>query len=344
MGIAVVAGFTYEQVGRSLERKRLPPQIGRSIEIDGRTLNIFCSGEGSPTVVFESGGNDPGYDWVLVQPKVAGVTRACWYDRAGVGWSDPPTVPRTSTTIAKDLHDLLRAAGVPPPYVLVGQSIGGEYVRVFTAKYPSEVAGLVLVGSSHPDQQEPPHMKGPANRLPTLVRQAVCLARPAIVRFGIARWISSRSQQFGPPQMSAAQQRVYALLRRRPTADATGFAQACQGTRGGADLPDRGTGNPEVDDAARASGNLGDRPLVVLTARQYSKPPDPVAAREIAAFHAIWVNQLQADLARLSTHGRQIVVENSDHGIQVEAPDAVAKAVNEVVSDVRSDAGRTSYR
>ena len=62
------------------------------------------------------------------------------------------------------------------------------------------------------------------------------------VRFGIARWISSRSQQFGPPQMSAAQQRVYALLRRRPTADATGFAQACQGTRGGADLPDRGTG------------------------------------------------------------------------------------------------------
>jgi len=94
-----------------------------------------------------------------------------------------------------------------------------------------------------------------------------------------------------------------------------------------------------VDDAARASGNLGDRPLVVLTAGQYGRPADPVAAREIAAFHAIWVNQLQADLARLSTRGRQIVVENSDHGIQVEAPDAVAKAVNEVVTDVRRQSG-----
>src|SRR3989442_1698136 len=83
-------GFAYEQLGRSLERKRLPPQVGRSIDVGGRTLNIYCSGEGSPAVVFESGGNDPGYDWVLVQPKVARFTRTCWYDRAGVGWSDSP--------------------------------------------------------------------------------------------------------------------------------------------------------------------------------------------------------------------------------------------------------------
>ena len=101
-------------------------------------------------MVFESSGNDPGYDWVLVQPKVATFTRGCWYDRAGVGWSDPPPKPQTSTAVANDLHELLKRAGIPPPYVLVGQSIGGEYARVFTAKYPGEVAGLVLVDSAIP--------------------------------------------------------------------------------------------------------------------------------------------------------------------------------------------------
>jgi len=91
--------------------------------------------------------------------------------RAGVGWSDPPFAPRTSTSIANELHELLHRAGVAPPYVLVGSSIGGEYARVFTAKYPTEVAGLVLVDSSHPDQNEPPRAKGPASRLPRLVRE-----------------------------------------------------------------------------------------------------------------------------------------------------------------------------
>src|SRR6267378_543727 len=171
--LAALVGFAYEQLGRSLERKRLPSRVGRSIDVGGRTLNIYCSGEGSPAVVFESGGNDPGYEWVLVQPKVAKFTRACWYDRAGVGWSDSPFAPRTSTSIADDLHELLHRASVAPPYVLVGSSIGGEYARIFTAKYPTEVAGLVLVDSSHPDQHEPPRAKGPASRLPRLVRKLV---------------------------------------------------------------------------------------------------------------------------------------------------------------------------
>lgn len=335
IALAAVVGFVYEQLGRSLERKRLPPQVGRSIDVGGRTLNIYCSGEGSPSVILESGGNNPGYNWVLVQPKVAKFTRACWYDRAGVGWSDPPFGPRTSATIANDLHELLHRAGVLPPYVLVGQSIGGEYVRVFTSKYPAEVAGLVLVDSSHPDQHEPPRMKGPASRMPKLAREFVCFVRPAIVRFGISRWLSSGARQFAPPEMSFEQQVVFSALKSRPTADVTGFAQLCHATRGGADLPDGGTGNPEVDNAARASGNLGDRPLVVLTAGKTGRPRDPIAAAEVSAFQLVWVNQLQADLARLSTRGRQIVVERSDHMIQFEAPDAVVSAVSDVVAEVR---------
>ena|SRR5215469_562383 len=100
--------------------------------------------------------------------------------------------------------------------------------------------------------------------------------------------------------------------------------------------PDRGSGDPEVDEAARSAGTLGDRPLIVLTAGQYWKPVDPVAAKEIAEFHETWVHQLQPELARLSTNGKQIVVENSDHGIPEQAPDAVADAIHEVVTEVRN--------
>src|SRR5271157_5470417 len=130
--LVLLWGFAYEQVGRARDASQLPPRVGQAIDVGGRTLNLYCSGEGSPTVVFETGGNDPGYDWAPVQSKVAHSTRACWYDRAGVGWSDPPPSARTSTTVVSDLHEVLSRAAVAPPYVLVGASIGGEYARIYT--------------------------------------------------------------------------------------------------------------------------------------------------------------------------------------------------------------------
>jgi len=134
---ALLVGFTYEQLGRAHENQNLPPRIGNAIDIGGRTINLFCTGEGSPTVIFESGGNGPGYEWAPIQAKIAAFTRACWYDRAGVGWSDPPSSPRTSTSIVNDLHEALGRASIPPPYVMVGASAGGDYVRIYTARYPT---------------------------------------------------------------------------------------------------------------------------------------------------------------------------------------------------------------
>src|SRR5207253_3292277 len=159
-----------------------------------------------------------GTNGCLCSPRLPSSRERFGMHRAGVGWSDPPFAPRTSTSIADDLHELLHRASVAPPYVLVGSSIGGEYARVFTAKYPTEVAGLVLVDSSHPDQHEPPRAKGPASRLPIPVREFVCLARPAMVLFGIVRWMSSRSRQYAPSEMSSEQQKVFSLLKSRPTA------------------------------------------------------------------------------------------------------------------------------
>src|SRR5260370_34168003 len=94
--VAPLGGFTCEQVGRARDANQLPPRVGQAVDIGGRTLNLYCSGQGTPTVILETGRNSPGYAWLLLQSKIAVFTRACSYDRPGVSWSHPPSSPRTS--------------------------------------------------------------------------------------------------------------------------------------------------------------------------------------------------------------------------------------------------------
>lgn len=335
--LAVALGFTYEQIGRWQDRQHRF-RIGRAVDIGGRTLNIDCSGSGSPAVILEAGaGGYGGYGWRAVQSEVARFTTVCWYDRAGEGWSDPAPTARKSATIVQDLHELLQRTPVAGPYVLVGHSMGGEYVRVFSAKYPSEVAGVVLVDSTHPDQREPPMMVSPINRMPPLVRRLMCSTLlPIVERFGVMRIVHRNAVVDVLPQFSSEQAAAARAIRnQRVNGLETEVTQGCAATDGDAIQTDRGSGDPEVDGAARSAGDLGDRPLVVLTAGKYWKSDDPVAAQEIAAFHETWVKQLQPELARLSTSGKQVIVENSGHGIPEEAPEAVAAAVQKVVMELR---------
>jgi pimeloyl-ACP methyl ester carboxylesterase len=281
MGVALsvlfvlFVGFTYEQIGRSNELKILPPRMGRAVDLGGRSINLYCSGSGSPTVILETGAGSAGYAWVLVQPKIAAFTQACWYDRAGEGWSDPPPTPRTSAMITNDLHETLHRGGISPPYVLVGWSLGGELVRVFTAKFPNEVAGLVLVDSGHPDQKEPRIELSSYNLMPPSERELLCASWTAMDRLGFLRLMGFFKPQPAPPQLSPNQRRVYSLLRSQRKAFETGARSDCAATNGGAIVPEVGTGNPELDEATRVSGNVGDRPLIVLTAGKYFIPPDP---------------------------------------------------------------------
>jgi pimeloyl-ACP methyl ester carboxylesterase len=125
------------------------------VDIDGRSLHLRCQGEGSPTVILEAGGfGTPSDVWGAVMPQVAAVTRVCRYDRANnqTGRSDPAPTPRTAADIVADLHTLLETADVPGPYVLVGPSVAGLFVRLYAATYPDDVAGLVLVDASHEEQ------------------------------------------------------------------------------------------------------------------------------------------------------------------------------------------------
>ena len=332
MVVALLWGFAYEQVGRARDASQLAPRVGQAVDIGGRTLNLYCSGRGTPTVILEGGGNSPGYEWLVLQSKIAGFTRACWYDRAGVGWSDPPSFPRTSASVVSDLHKALQRAGVLPPYVMAGGSVGGEYVRIYTARYPSEVAGLVLIDSATPDMHEPDFYLSPINRMSGSTRHLICMALPAMTRFGLLRFVASRERRPPSPDFTPEQASVLAKLEEQPKAFRTDAEQACAATDEGRIVPREGGGNPDIANAAKNAGSLGDRPLVVLTAGRYWAPPG--FEKEAAEYHEIQIHQLQARLARLSTRGRQVVVD-AGHAME-ESPDSVIIAVRQVVDEVRS--------
>jgi pimeloyl-ACP methyl ester carboxylesterase len=146
-----ITGALYEMIGRWRDVRRFP-QHGHLVNVGSIRMNIDCSGKGSPTVILESGSGGPSLDWQMVQPEVAKFARVCSYDRAGYGWSDSGPEPRSSLQIAYELKQLLEASGEKGPYVLVGHSMGGYDIRVYTGLYPNDVAGMVLVDASHEDQ------------------------------------------------------------------------------------------------------------------------------------------------------------------------------------------------
>jgi pimeloyl-ACP methyl ester carboxylesterase len=321
--ILILAGYLYERVGEWRDR-RLFPQIGRSVSIGDRTMNIFCSGEGSPAVIFDAGGNLPGYSWALVQPQVAKFTRACWYDRAGYGWSDPVRGARTSAAIAEDLHKLLHAAGVQPPYVLAGYSFGGFNVRVFTALYRAEVAGLILADSA--DEYEnpdllPESMQAPDQFMPDAIRAIAAAGARFLVHIGVQRLVDNGA---GPPGRRLTERDVGIMHAQRLQAksfDAT--------TREGLD-------QDQSAEQVRAIRSLGDIPLVVLTAGRSFRPPnDPEQARILAAWSHNWIYGAQPRLAHLSSRGKQYILEYSGHAIPFEAPEAVAESARMILNPAR---------
>jgi hypothetical protein len=136
-GIALIAlivlGVIYQVIATETDRRAYLPS-GQLYTVDGHQMHIVCKGEGSPTVILEAGAGHFSTLWAWVQPAVAQSTRVCAYDRAGYGWSEPGPEPRDAQQIATELHALLDMAEIEPPYVLVGHSLGGIYVRVYNAQ------------------------------------------------------------------------------------------------------------------------------------------------------------------------------------------------------------------
>jgi pimeloyl-ACP methyl ester carboxylesterase len=314
----IVVGVIYEQIGRRKDRRRYP-QIGRSVDIGGRTLNIYCSGVGSPAVIFDSGGHTAGFSWIDIQPEIAKKTRACWYDRAGYGWSDPPPSPRTFKAIAGDLHALLHAANVAPPYVLVGATAATFHVRVYNKLYPDEVAGAVLIHASDPEAfaHEPEYMKGALASLPPFLKKASCdVLGPVMLDSGLLRLMGNpgSGRPVGIEDLDRDQQRELSFLSKNP-----------ETVRGG-----EGCDLEKSLSEVRAAGDFGERPLVVLTSSRPFRAPDGRYVQETVALNEYWFHQLQPRLAALSSRGELVLADDA------ERPEAIVHAVSKVVDEVRA--------
>jgi pimeloyl-ACP methyl ester carboxylesterase len=318
-GLAL-AGSAYQILGNLGDPRRFP-QRGRSVWAGKLRLNIDCSGHGSPTVILDSGMGVPAVGWAMVQPEVATFARVCSYDRAGYGWSEAGPKPRTSLQIARELKALLAASGEKGPYVMVGHSFGGYNVRVFTSLYPGNVVGVVLVDAEHGDEEKridellPPLVKEEERQRDERADMLDRVSAPLLFHLGIDRlkvtagWDAHRSL---PKKLRQE------LLYLRQRSEEAGMAE--------------NAADSTSWDQVRAAGDLGDRPLIVLTA---GKPydPDPLLSKEVSdKQNDVWINVLQAEEARLSTRGKQVVVPGSGHMIPYDRPDSVVSAIREVLA------------
>jgi pimeloyl-ACP methyl ester carboxylesterase len=313
-----LAGIAYEQIGQHMDRKRLP-QIGRSVDIGGRTLNIFCSGSGSPAVILDTGGDNPGLALSQTQVEIAKFTQACWYDRAGIGWSDSGPYPRTSAAIAADLHELLKRAGVPPPYVVAGGSIGGLNSRVFAGMYPKDTAGVVLDDAAHEDEPlRAPKVFLASHHAPRALWRPIHTLFWAASEVGLLR-VTSSSPSGGKNEAQMTREELITELRRQPKSFLNNV--------------DAGLVLDESYAEARAIPSLGDIPLIVLTAGKASDFGDAELNRQAEAYQKIWAYEIQPKLAKLSSKGRQIVVLDATHTTIPRG--IIVKAVHDVVNEAR---------
>ena len=316
-----LTGAIYQMIGEHRDARRFP-QRGRSVQTGGIKLNIDCTGQGSPTVVLDSGMGVPAMGWMKVQPEVAKFTRVCSYDRAGYGWSDPGPEPRTSLQIVKDLKALLDAAGERPPYILVGHSFGGYNVRVFASQYRDLVAGVVLVDASHEDEEDRINAV-----LPVAVRQEekendeweATLERilgPIFIHLGIQRFSVAMGWADLPKSLSKIQLAELMYLQEQGK-----FRDAVM-------AEDKASAVSIAQ--VKTAGKMGDVPLIVLTAGKPYEPDPLLTPMDLEKQRNIWVNELQVELTHLSTRGKQIVVADSSHMIPFERPDAVVAAIREI--------------
>ena len=296
-------GGLYEVARERTDRTDFP-MSGRLVDVGGYRLHLNCAGSGSPTVVLLPGAGEISSTWGWIAPTIARDARVCVYDRAGRGWSEGETSQQDGVALAADLRTLLDRAHETGPFVLVGHSFGGLYVLNFAAQYPDQVAGVVLLDSTHPDM---------FTRLPTypMIYEAyrrVSAVFPSLARLGIGR-IAYRSNFDKLPLQSRREELAFWSTARAARSAHDEWVEA-----------------PLVMRQARSLRTLSPRPLVVVTAAKEAQDG--------------WI-PLQSELAALSINSEHRIVPNATHTSLVDderdASNSTA-AIRSVIQFVRSGA------
>ena len=336
--VAALCFFTMAAGGAGAVAAQAPAEMSAAtpellqphlVDIGGRRLNLVCVGEGSPTIVFDLPIFGNLLQWRKVMRPVAGISRACFFDRAGYDFSDPSPRPLTLANAAEDLHRALEAARIGGPLVLVGHSMGGYYATMFADLFPNEVAGLVLIDPAYAGaglpavtpEQKADLQKGEDQALADMKRCAD-LARAG----GL-----SAADPMGcftlPPGLAPDEVAFLTWSWTRP------YRYEALASEFQADFSlEHGKDENSLEET-RAARSWGDKPLIVMTSGKNFERADRRAERD-----AEW-KAGHDRLAARSTRGVSLMVPDSGHYIQLDQPDAVVSAIETVVRQVR-EAGR----
>lgn len=287
-------GLLAPACGLALQLKGRPAP-GVEVNLGSHALHLYCLGEGSPTVVLDSGLGAAYIDWFRVQPEVARYTRVCSYDRAGYGFSQMGPKPRTSHRIVEELRLMLDRAGLTPPYILVGHSFGGLNMQLYSRLHGGEVAGLVLVDAVHPEQF-------------ARFRQAgVELPRVGSTRFAFGDR-DKMVRAFPEDQKDLA------------------FALISSESARSSMLNELRNLEASAEAVAKAP-RLPDLPLVVIT---HGRTIWGTALSH--KMESLW-SQMQEELAGSSTRGRLLVAQASGHEIQLDEPELIVGAIRSLMPE-----------
>jgi pimeloyl-ACP methyl ester carboxylesterase len=298
-GLLLLSFLAIPRVAWSEKVSFEPP--GKLVEVNGRNMHINCIGNKSPTIILDSGAGGFSLEWRNIQHSLSQYARVCAYDRAGYGWSDMGPLPRTTKRIAHELHTLLENAGIHGPFIIVGHSFGGFTAQYFARYFEDEIAGLVLVDSSHDEQ---------VYRLPengkNVVRRSLHQDRSTMVTKAVLH------EHYPEEDAAVAQQlmaRWSAMLTWRE--EMANYALSAR----------------ELRDLHR--GPILQIPIVVLTRGKRVWPDTPYGD----AMEKAWT-ELQDELSDLSDHSTHIIAENSGHVIHLDEPDLVVDAIHDVLNYV----------
>jgi pimeloyl-ACP methyl ester carboxylesterase len=305
---------------RARLKNQFPPS-GRMVDIGGYRLHMHVEGEGSPTVVFDTGAGGIGLTWGLVRPAIARVTRVVVYDRAGLGWSDPSPRPRKADVMAEELHTMLVNANIRGPYILAGHSLGGPVTRQFAVRYPNEVAGLVMVDSAHEQQikyfperlvKMVNSMKGMMGAMKLMSKLGLFALKPGLIAIGDNGKLSGQLVAQMRAVMASSDSHFEAMFAESESV----YAAATQPVK-----------------------TLGDLPLTVISHGQLdaNAVPPSLGSEVRDEYERAW-QELQMEITTLSTRGRRVIAEESGHNIIFDQPEIVIEAILEMIASMNHPA------